>query len=142
MFSVREGAMFCNIAMWELYNDGCGVQRVWWCFGHTVKEPDEFGDHVLFAWSWKPTFKQNRKQTTCTNEFSMCFVCRNSSFVFAEAGKNLFGCTNASSQRCVRTDAFFILRTEGSKGAKLGSKQKQRQKQQQNSLVVSFGSLE
>ena len=52
------------------------------------------------------------------------------------------GCTNASSQRCVRTDAFFISRTEGSKGAKLGSKQKQRQKQQQNSLVVSFGSLE
>ena len=43
-------------------------------------------------------------------------------FFFSEASENLFGCKDTSSQRCVRTDAFFISRTEGPKGAKLGSK--------------------
>ena len=84
-------------------------------------------------------FETNRKQTTCTNKFSMCLP--RDQFLFSRSWEeSFFGVTrHATRDAC----AVAHFSSQGSKRAKLGSNKSQSKGQETSSdFVVSFGSLE
>ena len=76
----------------------------------------------------------NRKQTTCTNLFSMCFCLQRQQFVLAEAVAKFFLEVSNDTQSEMHVQPhIFHLKEKRLKGAKLGSNRSQGQHRKQAS---------
>lgn len=135
----------------KLYNEGCGVYlRLVMLYRRWMLEEQmrwfwEFQQASESLFFCMPTclnvsfFETNRKQTTCTNKFSMCLP--RYQFCLAEAEKRVFFGVRRHATRDACAVAHFS--SQGSKRAKLGSNKSQSKGQETSSdFVVSFGSLE
>ena len=93
----------------------------------------------LFEHEFYFVLETNRKQTTCTNKFSMCFV--ETTVCFSRSCCDVFFGVKRHATRDACAVAHFS--SQGSKRAKLGSNKSQSKGQETSSdFVVSFGSLE
>ena len=77
-------------------------------------------------------FETNRKQTTCTNKFSMCLP--RYQFCLAEAEKRVFFGVRRHATRDACAVAHFS--SQGSKGAKLGSNKSQSKDRKQAQTLL------
>ena len=68
---------------------------------------------VCLSMSFIFVFETNRKQTTCTNKFSMCLP--RDQFLFSRSWEeSFFWCHKTRNKRCMRCRAFFISRLKTS----------------------------